>query len=278
MSAKARNVSCTISKSPSRWRGPGRSASEATNVGLAVRRRGTGGRRASGAGVDAPQLLAPGEPGDQVVDHVGGERARQPGLDVALGAVVEQRPGRCRPGRRRGRGRRPTPAGRRARRCAARWRTARADDAVGQLDRVCRGGQVRGGMRPMRSTRLPTAVLRRLRRSRRDGPPSRVCQAVRMRSEPTTRLCVYCGSNAGASPAFGDAAQQLGSALAHRGIGLVYGGGHVGLMGIVADAALAAGGRGDRRDHRATRAGRGRPHRPDPAARSCRRCTSARRG
>jgi uncharacterized protein (TIGR00730 family) len=63
-----------------------------------------------------------------------------------------------------------------------------------------------------------------------------------MRSEPTTRICVYCGSNAGASPSFGDAAHQLGSALAHRGIGLVYGGGHVGLMGIVADAALAADG------------------------------------
>ena len=63
-----------------------------------------------------------------------------------------------------------------------------------------------------------------------------------MRSEPTTRICVYCGSNAGASPSFGDAAQQLGSALAHRGIGLVYGGGHVGLMGMIADAALAADG------------------------------------
>ncbi|HEY4608271.1 MAG TPA: TIGR00730 family Rossman fold protein [Ilumatobacteraceae bacterium] len=63
-----------------------------------------------------------------------------------------------------------------------------------------------------------------------------------MRSEPTTRICVYCGSNAGTSPSFGDAAQHLGAALAHRGIGLVYGGGHVGLMGMVADAALAADG------------------------------------
>jgi uncharacterized protein (TIGR00730 family) len=63
-----------------------------------------------------------------------------------------------------------------------------------------------------------------------------------MRSEPITRICVYCGSNAGTSPAFGEAAQQLGSALAHRGIGLVYGGGRVGLMGLVADAALASGG------------------------------------
>ena len=63
-----------------------------------------------------------------------------------------------------------------------------------------------------------------------------------MRSTPTTRICVYCGSNAGTSPSFAEAAQQLGSALAHRGIGLVYGGGHVGLMGVVADAALAADG------------------------------------
>lgn len=61
-------------------------------------------------------------------------------------------------------------------------------------------------------------------------------QAVRM------RLCLYCGSNAGTSPSFVAAAEHLGSALAHRGIGLVYGGGHVGLMGKAADAALAAGG------------------------------------
>ncbi|MCU1503196.1 MAG: hypothetical protein JWM12_2550 [Ilumatobacteraceae bacterium] len=63
-----------------------------------------------------------------------------------------------------------------------------------------------------------------------------------MPSEPTTRLCVYCGSNAGTSPSFAALAHQLGSSLAHRGIGLVYGGGRVGLMGVVADAALAAGG------------------------------------
>lgn len=56
------------------------------------------------------------------------------------------------------------------------------------------------------------------------------------------RLCVYCGSNAGASSAFRDAAHALGEGMARRGITLVYGGGHVGLMGVVADAALAAGG------------------------------------
>ena len=56
------------------------------------------------------------------------------------------------------------------------------------------------------------------------------------------RICVYCGSNVGASPAFRDAAHALGEAMARRGITLVYGGGQVGLMGVVADAALAAGG------------------------------------
>ena len=63
-----------------------------------------------------------------------------------------------------------------------------------------------------------------------------------MASTPTARVCLYCGSNAGASKSFSEAAQQFGSALAHRGIGLVYGGGHVGLMGMAADAALAADG------------------------------------
>jgi uncharacterized protein (TIGR00730 family) len=56
-------------------------------------------------------------------------------------------------------------------------------------------------------------------------------------------LCVFCGSNPGASPAYGEAAARLGCALAGRGLTLVYGGGRVGLMGVVADAALAAGGR-----------------------------------
>jgi len=56
------------------------------------------------------------------------------------------------------------------------------------------------------------------------------------------RLCVFCGSSSGHDPAYASAAAQLGRVLAGRGIGLVYGGGRVGLMGIVADAALAAGG------------------------------------
>jgi len=56
------------------------------------------------------------------------------------------------------------------------------------------------------------------------------------------RVCVYCGANRGRDPAYADAAQAMGRALARRGIGLVTGGGRVGLMGVVADAALAAGG------------------------------------
>lgn len=56
------------------------------------------------------------------------------------------------------------------------------------------------------------------------------------------RLCVFCGSAAGRDPAYRAAARALGLLLPSRGLGLVYGGGHVGLMGIVADAALAAGG------------------------------------
>jgi len=55
-------------------------------------------------------------------------------------------------------------------------------------------------------------------------------------------LCVYCGSNVGAAPEFIEVARQLGDAMARRGIRLVYGGGHVGLMGVVADAVLDSGG------------------------------------
>jgi uncharacterized protein (TIGR00730 family) len=56
------------------------------------------------------------------------------------------------------------------------------------------------------------------------------------------RVCVYCGSSAGNDPRFAATARAFGAALARAGIGLVYGGGRVGLMGAVADAALEAGG------------------------------------
>ena len=56
------------------------------------------------------------------------------------------------------------------------------------------------------------------------------------------RVCVFCGSSPGLRPAYRTAAESFGALLAERGIGLVYGGASVGLMGAVADAALAAGG------------------------------------
>jgi uncharacterized protein (TIGR00730 family) len=55
-------------------------------------------------------------------------------------------------------------------------------------------------------------------------------------------LGVFCGSSAGRDPQFAAAASALGRLLAEREIGLVYGGGHVGLMGVLADAVLVAGG------------------------------------
>jgi uncharacterized protein (TIGR00730 family) len=56
------------------------------------------------------------------------------------------------------------------------------------------------------------------------------------------RLCVYAGSNAGARPEYAAAAAALAERMAGRGIGLVYGGGKVGLMGVLADTILDAGG------------------------------------
>jgi uncharacterized protein (TIGR00730 family) len=55
------------------------------------------------------------------------------------------------------------------------------------------------------------------------------------------RVCVFCGSASGARPEYAQAAEALGRAIAARGLGLVFGGGAVGLMGIVSRAALAAG-------------------------------------
>ena len=57
-----------------------------------------------------------------------------------------------------------------------------------------------------------------------------------------TRFTVFCGSSMGESPVHAAIAEELGRELAGAGVGLVYGGGNVGLMGVVADAALGAGG------------------------------------
>jgi len=56
------------------------------------------------------------------------------------------------------------------------------------------------------------------------------------------RLCVFCGSAKGKRPEYADTAVVMGRLLAERGIGLVYGGGNIGLMGLLADACLRAGG------------------------------------
>ena len=55
-------------------------------------------------------------------------------------------------------------------------------------------------------------------------------------------ICIYCGSNTGSNPIYAERAAALGTRLAQQGLAVVYGGGNVGLMGVVADAALAAGG------------------------------------
>jgi hypothetical protein len=59
---------------------------------------------------------------------------------------------------------------------------------------------------------------------------------------PDYNVCVFCGSNGGLRPDYVAAARALGEALAHRGMGLVYGGASIGVMGAVADACLEAGG------------------------------------
>jgi hypothetical protein len=55
------------------------------------------------------------------------------------------------------------------------------------------------------------------------------------------QICVFCGSNCGNNQAYANAAREMGTTLAQNGINLVYGGGRVGLMGVLADSALAAG-------------------------------------
>jgi uncharacterized protein (TIGR00730 family) len=57
------------------------------------------------------------------------------------------------------------------------------------------------------------------------------------------RICVFCGSSFGTRPEYAESARQIGRLIAESGLELVYGGGNVGLMGLVADAALAAGGK-----------------------------------
>jgi uncharacterized protein (TIGR00730 family) len=61
-------------------------------------------------------------------------------------------------------------------------------------------------------------------------------------AQPVQRVCVFCGSSPGARPAYAEAAAELARLLVGDGIGVVYGGGAVGLMGVVADTVMAEGG------------------------------------
>ncbi|MGD8896820.1 MAG: TIGR00730 family Rossman fold protein, partial [Acidobacteriota bacterium] len=56
------------------------------------------------------------------------------------------------------------------------------------------------------------------------------------------RICVFCGSSVGSDPRYRDAAAEVGRRLASEGLAVVFGGGSIGLMGVLADATLAAGG------------------------------------
>src|SRR5271166_3901927 len=56
------------------------------------------------------------------------------------------------------------------------------------------------------------------------------------------RLCVFCGSTVGSRELYAESARRLGKALVTRQLGLVFGAGHIGLIGVLADAVLAAGG------------------------------------
>jgi hypothetical protein len=76
---------------------------------------------------------------------------------------------------------------------------------------------------------------------RRDGPTA-TDGITQSHNAFMKRICVFCGSNPGINPAYSEAARAVGVSLAARGIGLVYGGGKVGLMGAMADSALAGGG------------------------------------
>jgi len=66
---------------------------------------------------------------------------------------------------------------------------------------------------------------------------------LQIRMSPAFSICVYCGSRPGVEPAFAEAARQVGLWIAQNKGQLVYGGGHNGLMGMMADACLQAGGR-----------------------------------
>ena len=120
--------------------------------------------------------------------------------------------------------------GRHLQRCAGRGARRTQDPARCGSFCQCRGGAVR----------YPAGRAAVGTDPRRDRE---ISWAPQVTVEMLRRICVFCGSSAGARPAYRQAAQTVGRLLCRRGIELVYGGGHVGLMGIVADACLSEGGR-----------------------------------
>jgi uncharacterized protein (TIGR00730 family) len=74
-------------------------------------------------------------------------------------------------------------------------------------------------------------------------PPAEHLEGSALTPRRLRSVCVFCGSAPGQAPLFVEAARAAGTLLARRGLSLVYGGGHIGMMGAVADAALAAGAR-----------------------------------
>lgn len=68
-------------------------------------------------------------------------------------------------------------------------------------------------------------------------------KSIRTKPRTIANICVYCGSNVGLNPAYAEAARTLGRSMAEAGIGLVYGGGGLGLMGELARTVMAHGGR-----------------------------------
>src|SRR3546814_7353475 len=98
---------------------------------------------------------------------------------------------------------------------------------------------IRAGMRPFHLVRFYYGTHGNLRRKRRAArkskPENRRPGAGESGSMDVRSVCVFCGSRVGFAPAYRDAADRLGRLLGERGITLVYGGGRVGLMGVVAD-------------------------------------------
>lgn len=88
-----------------------------------------------------------------------------------------------------------------------------------------------------------TPKSQKIKSQGKSGQPGIVAPPpAKLRISPLKTVCVYCGSGAGVNPSYAQAARVLGQSLAERGIGLVYGGGGLGLMGEVARATIAAGG------------------------------------